>query len=166
MPDSSANSNVQVRDAEPGDAATILELIRALAAFEDLSDHVRATEADILRDGFGATPRFHCLLAEQEEKAVGFALFFYSYSTFEGRAGIYLEDLFVIEEARKLGVGRKLIRSLAERALEQDCARLELSVLDWNPARGFYRQLGFEQQEEWLPYRVAGEGLQKLARGS
>lgn len=165
MPESHANRKIKVRSADPGDAATILKLIRGLAAFEDLSDHVRATEADLLRDGFGATPRFQCLLAEQEEKAVGFALFFYSYSTFEGRAGIYLEDLFVIEEARKLGVGRKLLQSLAERAIEQNCARLELSVLDWNPARDFYRRLGFAQQAEWLPYRIAGEGLQELARG-
>lgn len=155
-----------VRLATAEDAATILGLIKALAAFENLSDHVKATEADLLRDGFGAQPRFECLIAEHNGEAVGFALFFTSYSTFEGRAGLYLEDLFVVEDARKLGVGRRLIHALAKLALARDCARLELSVLDWNPARGFYRKLGFEHNEEWLPYRADGEALRKLAGGA
>ncbi len=153
-----------VRLATQDDATSILKLIKDLAEFENLSDQVKATEADLLRDGFGPTPRFECLIAEHGGKAVGFALFFHSYSTFEGRAGLYLEDLFIVEEARKLGVGRQLIRALAELAVERNCARLELSVLDWNPARGFYHKLGFQHQNDWLPYRISGEDLTKLAR--
>ncbi len=152
-----------VRLATAEDVSTILRLIKGLAAFENLSDQVKATETDLLRDGFGAQPRFECLIAEHAGKAVGFALFFYSYSTFEGRRGLYLEDLFVVEEARKLGAGRGLIRALARLALERDCARLELSVLDWNPARGFYQKLGFQHNEEWLPYRIKGQALENLA---
>ncbi|WP_282606478.1 GNAT family N-acetyltransferase [Pelagibius sp. Alg239-R121] len=152
-----------VRLARSNDAAAILQLIKELAAFEHLSDEVRATEADILRDGFGASPRFECLIAERHGKAIGFALFFHSYSTFEGRAGLYLEDLFVLEDARGIGVGRKLMCELAKLALERNCARLELSVLHWNPARTFYDQLGFMQQEDWLPYRVNGDSLKSLA---
>jgi GNAT superfamily N-acetyltransferase len=159
-------TEIHVRSAKPEDAARIVELIEALAAFENLSDMVRATEADILRDGFGDRPYFECLLAESCGKAVGFALFFHSYSTFVGRSGIYLEDLFVLEDARSLGVGRKLVSRLAQLAVERNCARFELSVLDWNPARQFYHHLGFRHQEDWLPYRVTGEALRKLAEGS
>lgn len=154
----------QIRLATPEDAATILQLIKELAAFENLSDQVRATEADLLRDGFGPVRRFECLIAEHDGKAVGFALFFHSYSTFEGRTGLYLEDLFVVEDARKLGAGRALMCRLATLALERNCARLELSVLDWNPARGFYQQLGLQHLKDWLPYRVEGKALEKLAK--
>ena len=155
--------DTRVRLARPEDAATILRLINELAAFENLSDHARATEADILRDGFGATPSFECLIASSGDEAVGFALFFHSYSTFEGRRGLYLEDLFVVEQARSLGVGRELMRSLAKLALERGCARFELSVLHWNPARSFYHQLGFQHKEDWLPYRLDGDALKLLA---
>ena len=156
-------NDVAVRLAQPEDAATILRLINELAAFEDLSDQVRATEADILRDGFGADPRFECLIANHRDKPIGFALFFYSYSTFEGRRGLYLEDLFVREEARNLGAGRALMVNLAKLALERECARFELSVLHWNPARDFYHRLGFEHNEDWLPYRLDGAALRTLA---
>ncbi len=153
-----------IRLATQDDAASILKLIRDLAAFENLSDQVKASEADLLRDGFGPTPRFECLIAEHGGNAVGFALFFHSYSTFEGRTGVYLEDLFIVEEARMLGLGRKLIGALAKLAVERNCARLELSVLDWNPARDFYHKLGFQHQNDWLPYRINGEALAKLAQ--
>lgn len=154
---------VTVRLAQPEDAVTILGLIEDLAAFEDLSDQVRATEADILRDGFGPKPRFECLIAEHRDKPIGFALFFHSYSTFEGRSGLYLEDLFVREEARGLGAGRALMVKLAKLALERNCARFELSVLHWNPAREFYHRLGFAHKEEWLPFRLDGAALRSLA---
>ena len=153
-----------IRLARREDAATILHLIRELAAFEDLLGHVRASEADILRDGFGDTPRFECLLAELDGEAVGFALFFHNYSTFEGRAGLYLEDLYVAERVRGLGVGRMLMASIARLALERGCRRLELAVLHWNPARDFYRRLGFDHNTDWLPYRLQGELLRRLAR--
>ncbi len=152
-----------IRLAGRDDAATILRLIRELAAYEDLLDQVRASEADILRDGFGDPPRFECLLAEQDGVAVGFALFFHNYSTFEGRSGLYLEDLYVNERVRSLGLGRALMARLASLAVARGCLRLELAVLDWNPARAFYRRLGFDHNKDWLPYRLGGARLEALA---
>ncbi len=152
-----------IRMAGREDATTILRLIRELAAYEDLLDQVRASEADILRDGFGDRPRFECLLAEQGGEAVGFALFFHSYSTFEGRSCLYLEDLYVGERVRSLGLGRALMARLARLAVARGCARLELAVLDWNPARAFYRRLGFDHNTDWLPYRLGGARLEALA---
>ncbi|MHA1152588.1 MAG: GNAT family N-acetyltransferase [Alphaproteobacteria bacterium] len=157
------DATTRIRMAGREDAATILSLIRELAAYEDLLDQVRASETDILRDGFGDTPRFECLLAEQGGGAVGFALFFHSYSTFEGRSCLYLEDLYVNERTRSLGLGRALMARLANLALARGCARLELAVLDWNPARAFYRRLGFDHNTDWLPYRLAGVRLEALA---
>jgi len=145
------------------DAATILRLIRELASCEDLLDQGRASEADILRDGFGDPPRFECLLAEQGGVAVGFALFFHSYSTFEGRSCLYVEDLYVTERVRGLGLGRVLMTRLAKLAIERGCARLELAVLDWNPARAFYRRLGFDHKADWLSYSLDGARLRSLA---
>lgn len=155
--------DIAVRRAEPADAATILALIRELAAFEELAHEVRATEADIRRDGFGARPRFECLLADWHGAPAGFALFFHNYSTFEGRAGLYLEDIYVRPAARGRGVGRALMRALARTALERGCRRFELSVLHWNPARAFYGELGFSRMADWLPYRLSGEALARLA---
>ncbi len=149
--------------ARAEDSATILRLIRELAAFENLLDAVRATEADIRRDGFGPERRFECLLAETDGQAVGFALFFPSYSTFEGRAGLYLEDIYVIDSARGLGIGRALMARLARLAGERGFPRLDLSVLHWNPARAFYERLDFRQSADWLPYRLSGEALRALA---
>jgi GNAT superfamily N-acetyltransferase len=158
------SGDIAVRLAQPSDAGTILALIRELAAFEELLHEVRATEADIRRDGFGPQPRFECLLADLAGEPVGFALFFHNYSTFEGRAGLYLEDIYVRPAARGRGVGRALMRALARAALERDCARFELSVLHWNPARDFYGELGFTQMANWLPYRLAGQALTRLAQ--
>ena len=152
-----------IRLARREDAATILRLVRELAAYVDLLDHVRASEADILRDGFGATPRFECLLAEQGGDAVGFALFFHSYSTFEGRSCLYLEDLYIDERFRGLGLGRALMARLASLAVARGCARLELAVLHWNPARDFYRRLGFDHNSDWLPFRLGSSRLEALA---
>jgi GNAT superfamily N-acetyltransferase len=153
----------RIRMAGAEDSATILNLIRELAAFEDLLDQVRATEADIQRDGFGPDRRFECLLAEVDGRAVGFALFFTSYSTFEGRAGLYLEDIYVAESARGLGIGRALIARLARLADGRGYPRLDLSVLHWNPARAFYERLNFRQSADWLPYRLSGPALRALA---
>lgn len=152
-----------IRMAGREDAGTILSLVRELAAYEDLLDQVRASEADILRDGFGETPRFECLLAEQGGTAVGFALFFHSYSTFEGRSCLYIEDLYVNERVRSLGLGRALMVRLASLAMARGCARVELAVLDWNPARAFYQRLGFDHNTNWLPYRLGGVRLEALA---
>jgi GNAT superfamily N-acetyltransferase len=154
---------VTIRLAVRADAATIVSQVRALARYENLEHHVEASEADILRDGFGAVPRFECLLAEQAGETVGFALFFHTYSTFAGRAGLYLEDIFVAEPARGQGLGRHLMATLAAIAVERGCARFDLAVLDWNPARDFYHRLGFAETESWLPYRLQGDALRSLA---
>ncbi len=158
-----APSAAAIRHATPADAATIMRLVKELARFEGLADQVRMTTEDVLRDGFGARPCFACLLAEIDGEAVGMALYFTTYSTFEGRPNLYVEDLYLAESARGRGLGRKLLARLAAIAVERGCRRLDLAVLDWNPARGFYDRLGFRQQSGWLPYRVDGEALIRLA---
>jgi len=152
-----------IRPATPADVETILGFIKGLAAFEREPDAVQATLDDLLRDGFGKQPKFEVLIAELDGEPVGFALFFPTYSTWEGRPGIYLEDLFVAEHARGQGLGRKLMAALAAIAVARGCRRLELSVLHWNPTREFYHHLGMAHMQEWLPYRLAGEALQALA---
>jgi GNAT superfamily N-acetyltransferase len=154
---------VTIRPAEAADAAVIVRLVRELAEFERLADQVRITEADVLRDGFGECRRFECLLAEVDGAPAGFALYFEDYSTFEGRPGIFVEDLYVAESARGLGIGQQLLAHLARIAVERDYRRLDLMVLHWNPARGFYDRLGFRQSADWLPYRLSGDGLARLA---
>ncbi len=152
-----------IRPATRNDAAVILELIRELARFERAEESVHATVADLERDGWGDAPRFEALMAEIDGAPIGFALYFHNYSTWEGRAGIYLEDLYVKPESRGTGAGRRLMARLAAIAVERGCARLDLSVLDWNPARKFYASLGIGQLEEWLSYRAEGEVLATLA---
>ena len=156
-------SHVTVRSAIAADVETILRFIKELAEFEKEPEAVKATTTDLLRDGFGEQPKFEVLLAEVDQKPVGFALFFPTYSTWEGRAGIHLEDLFVFEQWRGHGIGHALLVELAKLTVARDCARLELSVLRWNPAREFYHRLGITHQEEWLPYRISGEALRALS---
>ena len=155
---------VRIRFATPADAPTIVEFARGLAVFEhEPLDHVRLTVADVLRDGFGLRPLFEVLIAERERIPVGFALFFPHYSTWEGAAALYIEDLFVVEAARRDGVGRALVAAVARIARERGHPRVDLAVLDWNPARAFYARLGFAHQPEWLSYRVEGASLAALA---
>ncbi|GGF17236.1 N-acetyltransferase [Aliidongia dinghuensis] len=154
---------IHLRDATPDDVPVILALIRELAAFEREPDAVVATEADLLRDGFGPEKRFGCRVAELDDRVVGFALWFFSYSTWLGRAGIYLEDLYVAESARGHGIGRRLIIDMAQLAVRHGAQRLDLAVLDWNPARGFYERLGIKHRSDWLPYRIDGEALERVA---
>lgn len=156
-------SAISVRFAVAGDVPVLLALIRDLAAYEGAPQAVVATEADLLRHGFGAERRFEALLAFAEGRPAGFALFFPNFSTWLGRPGLYLEDLYVAEWARRRGVGRRLVARLAAIALERGWGRFELAVLDWNPARGFYDRLGFVRLQEWLPYRAAGPALARLA---
>jgi enamine deaminase RidA (YjgF/YER057c/UK114 family)/GNAT superfamily N-acetyltransferase len=156
---------VAIRLATPADAALMLDLVRALARFEKQADAVKATVEDILREGFGERPAFECLVAELDGRAAGFAVFFHNYSTWTGRKGLYLEDIFVHEWARGRGVGDAMMRALARLALDRGCGRLDLAVLDWNPARAFYERLGFRHMNEWLPYRIDGAGLRRLAEG-
>jgi GNAT superfamily N-acetyltransferase len=156
--------SITIRPAEASDAATIVRLVRELADFEGLLEQVRISEADVLRDGFGEQPRFACLLAEVDGAPVALALYFEDYSTFEGRPGIFVEDLYVAEAARGLGIGQQLLARLAQITVERDCRRLDLMVLHWNPARGFYERLGFRLSADWLPYRLSGEALARLAK--
>jgi len=156
-------SAIAIRAAGPEDVGTLMGFIRDLAAFERVPDAVRASEADLLRDGFGPVPRFEARLALLEAAPCGFTLFFTSYSTWEGRPGLYLEDIYVADWARRRGVGRLLLADLAQIALERDYRRLDLSVLDWNPARRFYERIGIRHNDGWLPYRVRGEALAALA---
>ncbi|MDB5434085.1 MAG: acetyltransferase, family [Phenylobacterium sp.] len=159
-----ATTGVQVRVASPADVALILSFIRDLAEYERLLHEVEATEADIRRDLFGENPRCFCDIAEADGQPVGFALWFYNYSTFRGRAGIYLEDLFVNPGARGLGAGKALLRRLAQRCVEADLGRLEWAVLDWNtPSIEFYDSLGAAAKDDWTVRRLDGEALKRLA---
>jgi GNAT superfamily N-acetyltransferase len=153
-----------IRRATAADAAEILAFIRALAAFERAPDAVTATEEGLIRDGFGPHPFYHCLIAEHEGKPAGFAFYFFNYSTWVGRPGIYVEDLFVHPEFRRLGIGKALLKEVAAIALEHGCQRMQWEVLDWNtPAIDFYRALGAEFLDEWRNVRLSGEPLARLA---
>lgn len=159
-------AKVQVRPAVPADGALIYGFIRSLAEYEKLLDEVEATQDDIAGHLFGENPRAFCDIAEADGRPVGFALWFYNYSTFRGRHGIYLEDLFVVPEARGLGAGKALLRRLAQRCEAEGLARLEWSVLDWNaPSIAFYDSLGATAQTEWIVRRLSGEPLKALALG-
>lgn len=156
--------SVTVRVATLADAPLILSFIRELAEYERLLHEVEATEADIRRDLFGENPRSFCEIAEQDGKPVGFALWFYNYSTFRGRAGIYLEDLFVRPEARGAGAGKALLAKLARRCVDAELGRLEWAVLNWNtPSIEFYDSLGASAKTEWTVRRLDGEALERLA---
>jgi len=157
-------TRVNVRVATPADSALILSFIRELAEYERLLHEVEMTEADVRRDLFGENPRCFCDIAEHEGKPVGFALWFYNYSTFRGRAGIYLEDLFVRPEARGVGAGKALLQRLAERCVDADLGRLEWAVLNWNtPSIEFYDSLGASRKDDWTVRRLDGEALRRLA---
>jgi len=159
-------SAVDVRPATPADVPLVLGLIRQLAAYEKLEHAVVATEAGLAEALFGARPAVEALVASHEGRAVGYALFFTTFSSFLGRPGLYLEDLFVVPEARGHGAGKALLSRLAQLAVERRCGRLEWAVLDWNePAIGFYKSLGALPMDEWTVYRVAGDALVKLAQG-
>jgi GNAT superfamily N-acetyltransferase len=157
-------SGVNIRVATVSDVPLIMSFIRELAEYERLLHEVEADEADIRRDLFGENPRAFCDIAEADGTPVGFALWFYNYSTFRGRAGIYLEDLFVRPEARGLGAGKALLARLAQRCVEADLGRLEWAVLDWNaPSIAFYDSLGAGAMTDWTVRRLDGEALRKLA---
>jgi GNAT superfamily N-acetyltransferase len=153
-----------VRDARPGDAEVLLELIRGLARYERAEHAVEATSQDLHEALFGPQPGVFALLAETEGQAVAMAVYFWSFSTWTGRHGLYLDDLFVLPEHRSRGIGKALLKVLAARALARDCARLEWAVLDWNqPAIDFYRSLGAVPNEEWTTFRLSGAALTALA---
>lgn len=155
---------ISIRAAVAEDVGLILRFIRELALYEREPDKVLATEADLLRDGFGPVPRFRCVIAEHDGEAAGFALFFTSYSTWRGHHGIRLEDVYVTPTKRGIGIGKALLRYLAGVATEEGCPRLEWDVLEWNaPAIGFYEAIGAEMLVEWRIMRVSGDKLAALA---
>ena len=152
-----------LRRAVRADAPEILRLIRALAEYEKLTHEVVANEAALAQALFGDKPAAEVLLAEEAGRAVGFALFFQNFSTFLGKPGIYLEDLFVEPAFRGQGIGKALLAAVARTAVERRCGRLEWSVLDWNtPAIDFYTALGAQPMSDWTLFRVTGEALRKL----
>lgn len=153
-----------IRKAVPGDEGIILEMIKELASYEKLIDRVTATE-EILRDSLFRRKKAQVFLAEYEGAFAGYALYFYNFSTFQGKPGVYLEDLYVRPRYRKLGIGRRLLSALAQLAVEEDCGRLEWICLDWNePSIGLYRRLGAKPVDGWTVYREEGEALINLAR--
>ena len=154
---------IRVRLATAEDCGLILHFIRELAIFEKAPDAVVATEDDLRRHGFGPSPRFEALIAELDGEPAGLALFHTRFSTWLGQPTLFLEDIFVAQAARKHGVGRELMTALARIALDRDWGRIDFHVLDWNPARGFYKRLGFEHAEEWLRYGTDAAGLKRLA---
>lgn len=156
-------SRVQVRGACAGDCDAIHAMLVALAEYERVPGAVRVTPEGLRRDGFGTQPRFEAIMALLDDKPVGFALWTSNYSTWEGRAGMFLEDIFVYDSARGHGVGRALLARMAHIARERGLGRIDLNVLAWNPARAFYERLGIGHIDDWVPYRIRGQALVDLA---
>jgi GNAT superfamily N-acetyltransferase len=154
---------VSIRVATEEDCALILDFIRGLALYERAPGAVVATEEQLRKFGFGERRHFEALIAELDGEPAGMALFHPRFSTWTGTPTVFLEDIFVREEARGHGVGRRLMARLAAIALERGWQRIDFHVLDWNPARNFYRKLGFDHLEEWLRYGAAGGWLERLA---
>lgn len=159
--------SLSVRRAAPADAGLVLRFIRDLAAYEKLLHEVETTEEDLTRELFGDHPRVFCEIAEWDGRPAGFALWYYTFSTFRGRHGIWLEDLFVVPEFRGHGIGKGLMAHLAKRCAEESLARLEWWVLDWNKnSIAFYQSIGAKLQDEWTVCRLDRQALEALAQGS
>lgn len=155
-----------IRAARPSDAVAILQLIRELAVYEKLENEVVATEASLSHHLFGPEPKCKALIVEIEGKIAGFALYFYNFSTFLGKPGLYLEDLFIRPEFRGSGLGKTVLQKLAAIAVEEGCGRFEWWVLDWNePSINFYKRMGAKPMDEWTVFRVEGARLKALAAG-
>jgi GNAT superfamily N-acetyltransferase len=159
--------SLAIRPARPGEAGLVLSLIRELAEYEKLAHEVEATEATIADALFGARPLVYCDIAEGSGEPAGFQVWFVNFSTFSGRYGIYLEDLFVRPALRGKGIGKALLAHLAKHCVENGWSRLQWSVLDWNtPSIEFYKSLGAELMDEWTVCKVTGEALKTLAKGA
>ena len=159
--------SVVIRDARPGDEAVIVDFIMKLAVYERLAHEAVATTADITRELFGPSPKVFCQLAEVDGQPAGFALWYYTFSTFQGRHGIWLEDLFVNPEMRGHGVGKALLTDLARRCVREGLGRYEWAVLDWNqPSIDFYASQGAIFMDDWRRCRVTGEALAQLGRAA
>jgi GNAT superfamily N-acetyltransferase len=156
-----------IRKANASDAPLIVDMIRELAEFERELDQVEATPGDVLRDGFGASPRFSAFIAEWEGQPAGYALYFFTYSTWEGRPGLFVEDLFVRAQFRRKGIGKSLLQRMAVVAREQNCYGMRWEVLNWNTsAIDFYRSLGAAVKNNWLPVALTGEAFEEFASPS
>lgn len=154
-----------IRPATPADAGVILGFVRDLAAYENAAEEVVATEESIRRTLFEDGATAHALVAEMNGAAIGFAVYFFNYSTWQGKNGLYLEDLYVTPSCRGVGAGKGLLQRLAQIALERGCGRFEWSVLDWNePTIRVYEAIGAEPQSQWIRYRLEGESLEELAK--
>jgi GNAT superfamily N-acetyltransferase len=154
----------EILPASPADVPVVLGFIRSLAEYEHLTNEVVATEELLRRHLFGAERRAEAVIAREDGEPAGFALYFHNFSTFLGRPGLYLEDLFVLPEKRGRGIGRALLLYLARLAFERGCGRMEWAVLDWNaPAIGFYQSLGAKPLSEWTVHRLTGAALEELA---
>jgi GNAT superfamily N-acetyltransferase len=159
-----ATHTTEIVRATESDVPVILQMIRDLAEYERMSDEVVATESGLRESLFGPTPDAEVLIAYADAQPAGFALFFHNYSTFMGRRGLYLEDLFVKPAFRGRGIGKRLLVELARIAVDRGCGRFEWAVLDWNePAIGFYKKLGAQCMDAWSTFRVTGDSLTRLA---
>jgi GNAT superfamily N-acetyltransferase len=157
---------LNIRPTTESDVPLILQFIRDLAEYEKLPHEVVATEATLRAELFGTKPAAECVIAEYDGEAVGFALYFHNFSSFVGRRGLYLEDLYVKPELRGKGIGKALLIHLAQLAKARNCGRFEWSVLDWNePSINFYLSLGAQPMNEWTVYRITGDSLDQLAAG-
>ena len=162
----SGGAALAVRPARPNDVADLILLVRELAEYERALEQAIATEADFTRDLFGPSPRVHALVADVDGTLIGYAIYFLNYSTWLGKHGLFLEDLYVRPAHRGLGAGTALLRALAQECVDHGYGRFEWSVLDWNePALGFYRSLGANAMDEWTVQRLTGDALGRLASG-
>ena len=156
--------NIKIREATAKDLPLIFHFIKQLAIYEKAENAVVASEADIKNSLFSDSATAYALIALLDDKPVGFAVYFYNYSTWLGKNGLYLEDLFVLPEHRGAGIGKALLKQLAQIAVKNNCGRFEWSVLDWNqPAINFYQSIGAKPQDEWIIYRLAGDELKEFA---
>jgi len=154
---------IKVRPATVDDVELLHKFSVDLATYEDEPHAVTASPQILARDGFGKDPQFAALIAEMAGKPVGFALYTFNYSVWTGARGIFIEDIWVVPEQRRGGVARALMAALAKECAAKGFKRIDLNVLDWNPARGFYEKIGLRWIKNWLPYRLGGEALEKLA---
>jgi len=155
---------VNIRKATIKDVSAILKLIKELSIFEKMSQEVLATEENLRESLFGAKPYAQVLLAEIEGEPIGYALYFFNFSTFLGRPGLYLEDIYVNEKYRGKGIGTALLKHCAHIARENNCLRMEWLVLKWNPARDFYKHIGAKPLNQWVVYRLTGDALERMAK--
>ena len=162
MRESKSRAMVDVRQAGIEDVPLILRFIKDIAEFEKLSDQVVTNERVLEQSLFGDRPAAGVIIAEIDGEPAGFAVYFFNFSTFIGRPGLYIEDIFVSEEKRGMGVGEAMMRYLAGLAVAERCERMEWAVLDWNPARSFYENLGAKAMSDWVLYRLSGEELKRL----